>query len=70
LVVSGRVDQLGMIATLASSRSRVQIPSRPPYEFRRYLTYFSNNLDAEIDDLKAFFLETVILKHSRSRRLA
>jgi len=30
LVVSGRVDQLGMIATLASSRSRVQIPSRPP----------------------------------------
>ncbi len=29
LVVSGRVDQLGMIATLASSRSRVQIPPRP-----------------------------------------
>ena len=33
LVVSGRVDQLGMIATLASSRSRVQIPSRPPELF-------------------------------------
>ena len=27
---SGRVDQPGMIATLASWRSRVQIPARPP----------------------------------------
>jgi hypothetical protein len=27
---NGRVDQFGMIATLASWRSRVQIPARPP----------------------------------------
>ncbi len=29
----GRVDQPGMIATLASWRSRVQIPARPPERF-------------------------------------
>ena len=28
--IDGRVDQLGMIATLASWRPRVQIPLRPP----------------------------------------
>ncbi len=28
----GRVDQSGMIATLASWRSRVQIPPRPPFD--------------------------------------
>ena len=30
VMLFGRVDQLGMIATLASWRPRVQIPSRPP----------------------------------------
>jgi hypothetical protein len=30
ILPDGRVDQLGMIATLASWRPRVQIPPRPP----------------------------------------
>ena len=32
----GRVDQPGTIATLASWRSRVQIPARPPYFPAKY----------------------------------
>ena len=32
----GRVDQLGMIATLASWRPRVQIPPRPPNSSRHF----------------------------------
>ena len=62
-MISGRVDQLGMIATLASSRSGVQIPARPPSKISDYLI----EVDPEVQGSELDYQQALIVAMKKEK---